>query len=120
MELWEQISQQRVKHIISSYHLSGSETELFDVHLNDLLNHYPAPLIELAVVECLVDQWLTVPMPRGLVFLNRVRDRLAAWEKEAIISTITPEQFQQITGLDPSPIFGNTGRPPSRPIVHPS
>lgn len=120
MEIQEQINRQRVKHIISSYQLGGNEVSQVDTYLEELLQIYPAPLIELALIETLVDHWLDVPLEKGVKFLTQTHDKLKAWESQPIVSTITPEQFQQITGLDPSPVFGSTELPPTRPIVHPS
>ena len=119
MELWEQISKQRVKHIVSSYQLDGSEASGFDSYLEELLNRYPRPLIELALVETLIDHWLTVPLMRGIAFLNQAHHKLRNWESQPIVSTITPEQFQQIAGLDPTPIFGSSEYPPTCSILRP-
>lgn len=113
MEIGEQLRQQRVKHIVSSYQLSGSDSQAFHENLAKLLEQYPPPLIELALVETLVNCWWQVPMPRGCPFLTRVHEQLVTWQAQPIISTIAPEQFQQITGLDPTPIFGASGLPPS-------
>lgn len=113
MELREQIKQQRVKHIVSSYQLAGEETEAFNHYLNELLHLYPTPLIELALVETLVDSWLRLPMQRGCEFLTQAHEQLKAWESRRVTSTIAPLQFQQITGLDPSPIFGSSSVPPA-------
>jgi len=115
MELRKQINRQRVKHIISSYQLNGDETIAFDEVLERLLQTYPSALIELALVETLVDHWLNVPLLRGSAFLERVHTLLQRWEGQAIVSAIAPEQFQQITGLDPTPIFGISGMPSSSP-----
>jgi hypothetical protein len=120
MELQERLSQQRVKHIVSSYQLDGTDINRFTVYLEDLLQHYPTPLIELALTETLVDSWSTVPLVRGVEFLIQAHDKLKVWEHQPIVSTITPEQFQQITNLDPGPVFGTDEVPPSRSIVHPS
>jgi hypothetical protein len=120
MELREQINRQRVKHIVSSYQLDGKDTDQFDRYLDDLLENYPVPLIELALIETLVDHWAAPPLVRGLDFLSQAHDKLKSWESQPIISTITPAQFRQITGLDPSPIFGSAELPPTRPIVRPS
>jgi hypothetical protein len=120
MEIWEEISRQRVKHIVSSYQLDGEESSQFDTYLEELLQHYPFPLIELALVETLIDCWISFPPVRGIPFLSQTHDKLKVWESEPIASTITPSQFQQITGLDPSPIFGPTGFAPACPIVNPS
>ncbi len=106
MELWEQISRQRVQYIIDSYQLSGDVPDEFADLLEELLLGYPPPLIELAIVEQLILGWAMLPMPRGMIFLKKVRDRLAIWEEQPIIPKITPNQFQQITGLDPTPVFG--------------
>ncbi|QZZ19876.1 hypothetical protein J5X98_21600 [Leptothermofonsia sichuanensis E412] len=119
MELGEQLSRQRVKHIVSSYQLEGNEAETFNSSLEDLLRAYSAPLIELALVEVLVDSWLQVPMAKGCRFLTKVQEHLKAWEGQEIVSAIAPEQFQQITGLDPTPIFGPTGMPASQPPIRP-
>jgi hypothetical protein len=108
MELREQIRQQRVKHIVSSYQLDGHDLASFSRYLKHLLENYPSPLIELALVEVLVDSWLRIPMQKGCDFLARVHDRICTWQERAIVSTISPEQFQQVTGLDPSPIFGTS------------
>ena len=120
MELQDQLNQQRVKHIVSSYQLDGGESRAFDTYLNDLLTRYPSPLIELAITETLVDSWASIPLVRGIEFLKKAHETLQHWENHPIVSTLTPEQFQQVTGLDPSPVFGTTERPPLRPIVQPS
>lgn len=120
MDIQEEVSQQRVKYIVSSYGLVGNESSQFNTYLDELLGSYPSPLIELALVETLVDHWITVPMLRGIAFLAQAHEKLKAWQQQAIVSTITPEQFQQIAGLDPAPVFGSEGLPPTCPIVHPS
>ncbi|MBD3882523.1 hypothetical protein IFO70_12200 [Phormidium tenue FACHB-886] len=119
MEIREQLSRQRVKHIISSYQLGGEEPHRFDLYLDELLQLYPRPLIELALIETLIDHWLSIPLLRGIEFLNQTHDKLKNWETQPIVSTITPEQFQQIAGLDPTPIFGSAELPPACPIVRP-
>ena len=120
MEIAAQLSRQRVKHIVSSYQLDGSDAESFDHDLHLLLDHYPSPLIELALVQTLVSGWLQVPLLRGCAFLSKAYELLKQWEEQAFLqgdpvmrelaSTISPEQFQQITGLDPTPIFGGDDR----------
>lgn len=137
-KLLEQVNQQRVKHIIKLYALDREETQDLYTCLDALFRRYPSPLIELALVETLVDLWAAVPLPKGLAFMSRVRDRLRQWEthwepqgevqgdsqgdaqdtqdaqdaegkhpdRELLFSTLTPQQFHHITGLDPAPIFG--------------
>jgi hypothetical protein len=111
MKLREQLDRQRVKHIVNSYQLKGSEENQFELYLEELLQTYPNPLVELALIETLIDHWLTVPLKRGVDFLTQTHSRLKVWESQPIASTITPAQFQQIAGLDPTPIFGTTGLP---------
>jgi len=120
MDLRTEINRQRVLHIVSSYQLYGADDGLFQEELAELLERYPSPLIELAFVETLVDHWLNVPPLRGLPFLRQASKTLHTWEDHPICSTLTPGQFQQITGLDPSPIFGPGELPPPYPIHHPS
>ncbi|GAB4381613.1 MAG: hypothetical protein Kow00121_40560 [Elainellaceae cyanobacterium] len=120
MEIWQQLSRQRVKHIVSSYQLDGDQAKQFDAYLEELFEIHPSPLIELALVETLIDHWLSVPLLRGIEFLTQAHDKLKTWENQPIVSTITPEQFQQISGLDPTPIFGSAEIPPACPIVRPS
>jgi hypothetical protein len=119
MEIREKLNQQRVKHIVSSYQLGGDEGSQFDAYLEELLQIYPYPLIELALVETLIDQWLTVPLTRGIEFLAQTHGKLKVWENQPIVSTITPEQFHQIAGLDPSPIFGSPELLSTSPGVRP-
>ena len=106
MEIDQQINQQRVKHVVSSYQLGGDEEAEFRTFLDQLLQKYPPTLIELALVEILVRSWLRIPPIRGVAFLCEVQKKLQEWEVQPVISTITAAQFQQITGLDPQPIFG--------------
>ena len=120
MEIREQLNQQRVKHIVSSYQLGGQESSRFEAYLQELLQNYPYALVELALVETLIDQWLQLPFKRGIDFLTQTHDKLKNWEHQPIVSTITPEQFQQIVGLDPTPIFGSPERSTSCPIGHPT
>lgn len=116
MTLEAQVSQQRVKHIISSYQLEGDEAETFVKYLHEMLHTYAAPLIELALTETIVSNWLTVPMVKGVAFLDQAHTLLQRWESSEVTNTLTPEQFQQVTGLDPSPVFGSSEMPS---IVHP-
>lgn len=113
MEIQERISRQRVKHIVESYQLSGAETgvDAFNAYLAELLKQYPHPVIELALTEGIVKGWKTVPMVKGMPFLEDVHKQLKTWETQPIISTITPAQFHQITGLDASVVFGPDALP---------
>lgn len=105
MQLKDKVDRQRVNYIIQSYHLDKGETEGFAQRLIQLFNRFPTPMIELALVQILVDSWLVFPLPRGLSFLEKVSVKLNDWQKEGVNSTIDPEQFRHITGLDPQPIF---------------
>jgi hypothetical protein len=107
MQLKERLEQQRVKYIVSSYQLDDEDDRTaFNSYLDELLSAYPTPLIELALVEILVAGWLSVPLVKGRKLLERVHEQLQNWQDCAIASTITAAQFQQITGLNPTPIFG--------------
>lgn len=116
MELQEQLKQQRVKHIISSYRLAGDDENRVNSSLEALFTVYPTPLIELALVETLVENWLCLATVRGMPFFTKTYDRLQYWEHHSIATTITPDQFQQITGLDATPVFGDW---PSQPLHQP-
>jgi hypothetical protein len=111
VEFTKQIQYQRVKHIVDSYCLEGCEPLSFEQHLKKLLEIYPAYVVELALVEVLVAQWMRVPMQRGNRFLAEVEQHLYEWmhqpNRDRPISPyrITAEQFQTITGLDPTPVF---------------
>lgn len=100
-----QAHRQRVRHIISSYRLTG-DCPRCSAYLETLLQDYPAPLIELALVETLVAHWLRLHHLRGLPFFHKTHQQLQTWEEAPIASTLTPGQFYGITGLDPQPIFG--------------
>ena len=106
MEIWEQISRQRVKYIVDSYQLAGSDDEYFDEYLEDLLQAYAPPQIELALVEILIEGWQITPLIRGVAFLERSHQLLKSRENRAIAPNISPTHFRLITGLDPTPIFG--------------
>jgi hypothetical protein len=111
MEIQERISRQRVKHIIESYQLGGNEVDAFSAYLEDLLKQYPHPVIELALTEGIVKGWKVIPMVKGMPFLEAVHKQLKTWETQPIISTVTPAQFHQITGLDASVVFGPDALP---------
>ena len=116
MEIWEQISRQRVKYIVDSYQLDGDDDADFGEYLEDLLQAYPPPQIELALVEILIESWRFTPMMRGVMFLKRSHELLKNWENHPISQHISPTHFRLITGLDPTPVFGNTIAQPSRSI----
>lgn len=101
----QQLARQRVKHIIESYALAGDETAAFDTYLSELLDQYPHGLIELALVETLVKNWLTVPMAKGVPFLAAAHNWIKQWQLEPLPALLTPAQFEQITGLDPQLAF---------------
>jgi hypothetical protein len=110
MELWEQVCRQRIKYIVDCYELDfGESAEDFADYLQELWLAYAYAQIELALVETLVASWIQIPAIKGMSFLYQVHDRLRSWEYLSVIpSTITPDQFQQITALDPTPIFGQS------------
>lgn len=113
MELHHRIGQHRVRYIIDSYMLAGAEPQSasqFERYINELLAQYPAGLIELALVETLTQNWLTIPMQKGVAFLSSAHERLKQWQAEqrksdSISVGLTPSQFSQITGLDPNAAF---------------
>ncbi|MEL6602625.1 MAG: hypothetical protein AAFP20_05295 [Cyanobacteria bacterium J06614_10] len=106
MEIQQRINQQRVRHIIDSYILMGNEAEAFEAYLGDLLNQYPTGLVELALVETLVKSWLTIPMSKGVPFLDAAHAKLKQWQQQATATvSLTPSQFSQITGLDAHTAF---------------
>lgn len=111
----QQLSRQRVKHIIESYALAGDETAAFDAYLGELLDQYPYGLIELALVETLVKNWLTVPMEKGVPFLAAAHDWVKQWPIEPLPVILTPAQFEQITGLDPQLAFAALHHPATVP-----
>jgi hypothetical protein len=80
MEIWEQISRQRVKYIVDSYQLDGDDDEDFYEYLEDLLQAYAPPQIELALVEILIAGWRDFPLIRGVDFLKRSHALLKSWE----------------------------------------
>jgi MFS superfamily sulfate permease-like transporter len=109
MELQEQISRQRLNHIVNSYHLDSSDPNAFNAYLERLRQIYPSPLIELALVEVLVASWPTIPLTRGIDLLTQVQQKLRHWKMSQLAtSSLTPAQFEQITGLNPLPIFGTS------------
>lgn len=115
MAVRDSSQRQRLQHIVDSYSLAGSEEEVFYPILRHWESRHPLPLIELAVVEALVQTWLRLPRPTGTTFLKLVGRRLQQWQTPPVESAITRSQFEQVTGLDPSPIFGPL--PPSEGAV---
>lgn len=111
MTLQQQIQQQRVRHIISSYQLNGEDGELCDTCLTAMLQVYPTGLIELALVETIVQNWARVPMLKGIEFFQQVETLLAQWQTSAISVSFSPTEFQLITGLDATSIFGSQEMP---------
>ncbi|MBD0333955.1 MAG: hypothetical protein ICV62_00555 [Cyanobacteria bacterium Co-bin13] len=95
---------QRIRHIVASYGLTGDDPAPFDDYLTNLMQAFPEPLIELAIVETLVQQWLRVPLLRGIEFLETAHQVLQGWDS-VVESRLTPSYFEMITGLDPAPIF---------------
>ncbi|MBW4439853.1 MAG: hypothetical protein KME10_01190 [Plectolyngbya sp. WJT66-NPBG17] len=113
MTLQQQIQQQRVRHIISSYQLDGEDSELCGACLTAMLQLYPTGLIELALVETIVQNWARVPMVRGIEFFRQVEMLLNQWQTDAIAVSFDPTEFQLVTGLDATPIFGSSNSPTS-------
>ena len=117
MEVQQRIGQQRVKHIVNSYLLAGSDSlDSFNAYLDDLLAQYSHGLIELALVETLVKNWVNVPMQKGIPFLAEAHERLKQWQLEpasieSLYNQLTPSQFSQITGLDAQIAFSALNRP---------
>ncbi len=122
MEIQQRISQQRVRHIIDSYMLKGTvdETDAFDAYVNTLLSQYPQGLVELALVETLVKNWLTIPMEKGVAFLAATHDCIQQWQSAPEPVTVTPSQFSQITGLDAHVTFSTLTEPAERPTASPT
>ncbi|PZV10637.1 MAG: hypothetical protein DCF20_21060 [Pseudanabaena sp.] len=114
MEVWEEISRQRVKYIVDSYQLYGNDDEDFDEYLEDLLQAYAPPQIELALVEVLIESWRVTPMIRGVAFLERAHELLKSWENNFNTPIISSMHFRLITGLDPTPVFGDGITQPTR------
>ena len=105
MNIQHRINQQRVNHIVDSYLLAGEDPASFQKYLDDLIVQYPAGLIELALVETLVSNWLKIPMEKGVAFLAATHERLKQWQQPDQSPAITPSQFSQIVGLDAQPAF---------------
>ena len=96
---------QRIQHIVTAYGLTGEDPERFNGYLSQMMATFPLPLIELALVETLVRQWLQVPLKRGLAFLEQAHAMLVQWQQQMFEIRVTPPTFEMITGLDPTPLF---------------
>ncbi|HEY9881641.1 MAG TPA: hypothetical protein V6D29_24530 [Leptolyngbyaceae cyanobacterium] len=96
---------QRIQHIVACYSLMGDDPAPFEDYLADLMQVFPEPLIELAIVETLVQQWLRFPLMRGIEFLQTTHGMLQAWQGQPMQIRLTPLHFEMITGLDAAPIF---------------
>ena len=119
MTIQAQIDRQRLQYIIDNYQLQGDDdSDSFGSALAELLENYPTPIVELAVVETIVSGWLNVPLVRGCVFLYQVHEQLLLWHNYSIVSTLTATQFQSITGLSPNPILKNAQAFASQPKAH--
>lgn len=96
------LQKQRLQQIVDSYSLAEGDLETFSAELYSLIEDFPWFLVELALVEVLVQNWLRYPMPRGLLFLEQVRERLREWQQASAVSSfLTPNQFEHVTGLVP-------------------
>ncbi len=104
-DLQQRIGQQRIQHIIDSYLLEGNEADPFKTYLQDLLSQYPHGLIELALVDTLTKNWLTIPMQKGVPFLTAVHEQIQQWQQDLQSISLTRRQFYHITGLDPEIAF---------------
>jgi murein L,D-transpeptidase YcbB/YkuD len=126
MDIQQRISQQRVRHIIDSYRLMGTadEADSFEAYVSELLSQYPHGLIELALVETLAKNWLTIPMQKGVTFLAAAHERIKQLQSERQSKTLTvdltPSQFSQITGLDPELAFAALVESPDQPTALPT
>lgn len=124
MEIHQRINQQRIQHIVDSYLLAGDQASCFETYLSELMGEYASGLIELALVETLAQRWLTIPMEKGVPFLSSAHERLKQWQHEATSEaksnflpiSLSPSQFSQITGLDPSIAFSALIGPAALPI----
>ena len=115
MDISERISRQRVKHIVDSYRLDGDEPDAFQAYLEDLLETFAHPLIELALIDVLAKAWKEIPMQKGTPFLARAHDCLKDWQSKPISTAVTAAKFEQITGLDSSRIFDEEGNVKVKP-----
>ncbi|NDJ15698.1 hypothetical protein [Myxacorys almedinensis] len=105
MTLANHLKRQRVKHIVSSYQLDGSDVELCNHTINAWLECYPAAWIELAIADTIAHHWATLPLPRGTALFTKIHERLQQWDATGIASVLSPDEFQHITGLNPNSVF---------------
>ena len=101
MDLQTRIQRQRIYHIIDSYNLRGNDSIEFNQRLEHLFADYETTAIELAIVDTLVEVWMTLPPVKGLDFIDKVKFRLTA-NLPAIVSA---NHYRAITGLDGSHLF---------------
>ncbi|MGB3789613.1 MAG: hypothetical protein WA949_16505 [Phormidesmis sp.] len=106
-DLQQRISVQRVQHIVDSYLLEDNEAEPFRTYLHELLRRYPYGLVELALVDTLIESWLTIPMQKGVPFLTAAHEQIKQWQQGLERIRLTHSQFYQITGLDPEVAFAS-------------
>lgn len=102
---------------------ADADADAFSAYVNELLSQYPHGLIELALVETLAKNWLTIPMQKGITFLRAAHSRLKKWQAAVDTSdgepsvsllyqiSLTPRQFSQITGLDAQVTFAALEQP---------
>ena len=114
MTLEERVSWQRVAYIVESYELAGDDGETFDAYLAELMDRHALPIIELAFAESILDLWTVIPLPRGISFLDHAHQILQEWAENGVSSRLMPTDFQQITGLDPTPVIQALQKPASQ------
>ena len=96
----------------------GTDGETFDAYLAEMISNYAMPIMELAFAETILDVWTVVPLPRGVLFLEHANNILQYWSEKGFSSRLTPDDFKQITGLDPAPIIHALRSPtPQAPVL---
>jgi hypothetical protein len=96
---------QRIQTIVTSYNLAECDDGSFEAYLTALMGQVPVKLLELAIVETLVRQWLKVPFERGVRFLEQTQNLLSTWQMGQFECHLTPFYFEMLTGLDANPVF---------------
>jgi hypothetical protein len=96
---------QRIQIIVISYNLAGYDEQSFETYLHALMGRVPLLLLELAIVETLIKQWLRIPFERGVQFLEQTQNLLSVWQSGQFECHLTPGYFELVTGLDPDPVF---------------